>query len=138
MDVKSVVLVGPTGAGKTCLAHALSGLSKAVVPTIGPELYALQRDTLVVHLWDTPGQGQFASVSAPLLDRAELILLCSCDGKYSDAGKRPFLKVRTKDDLGAPWFPADLATSAVTGAGIQHPDSATGGLLSSRIAKIAW
>lgn len=117
---KNVVVLGKPGVGKTSLIHALTGLSKELAPTIGPEVYALTRDSEVVHLWDTPGQDRFASISSNLIGIADLVLSCSEDGSFVQTPKgTPELRVRTKDDLNKPWFPADLATSAFSGAGVR-------------------
>lgn len=117
---KNVVVVGKPGVGKTSLIHALTGLSRELAPTVGPEVFAIQRDSEVVHLWDTPGQDRYASISARLLEGADLVLSCSADGQFVSvpAGVQA-LKVRTKDDLNNPWFPADLATSSVSGSGVR-------------------
>lgn len=117
----SVVLVGPVGVGKTSLAQSLSKLSRDLKATCCPECFALCRGTTVVLLWDTPGFSRFSSVSSALLGSASLLLSCSSCGSYCELpkeAKAKTLRVRTKDDLGEPWFPADLACSSLTGSGV--------------------
>ena len=117
---RNVVVLGKPGVGKTSLIHALTGLSKELVPTTGPEVYALKRGEEVVHLWDTPGQDKYASISSKLVNSADLVLSCSDDGLWVETPRgTPELRVRTKDDLNQPWFSADLATSALSGAGVR-------------------
>lgn len=117
---KNVVVIGKPGAGKTSLIHKLTGLSKELMPTVGPEVYALKRDDVVVHVWDTPGQDKYSSISKGLVASAALVLACSEDGTWVETPRgTPELRVRTKDDLNRPWFAADLATSALSGAGVR-------------------
>ena len=117
MDVVDVVVIGPPGAGKTSLCMALSGLSKDIAPTVMPELYAVSRGDVIVHLWDTPGQGKYSSVSKHLIGRAALAVSCSADGNFVES-PIPAVMVRTKNDLNAPWFHADIATSAHSGENV--------------------
>lgn len=119
-QVATAVFVGKPGAGKTSLVHALSGLSKELSPTVAPAVFAIQRGGQVIHLWDTPGQDRFASVSEDLLSQANLVVACSCDGAWGNSPNTSnVLRVRTKDDLNAPWFPADMACSSLTGCGVR-------------------
>lgn len=113
--VVDVVVTGPPGAGKTSLCMALSGLSKELKPTVQPELYVIDMGDLIVHIWDTPGQGRYSSISNALRHKAALNVSCSSDGHFIETKElKAAIKVRTKNDLNAPWFHADIATSAVT------------------------
>lgn len=136
----SVVFVGPPGVGKTSLIHRLTQLGRPIAPTAGPEAYALSREAQTILVWDTPGQDRFGSFSDRLLANASLVVSCSDTGAYTrphavcatghldghvlPAGEASspvgWLRVRTKDDLQLGWFPADLATSAKTGAGVRE------------------
>ena len=114
-SVVDVVVTGPPGTGKTSLCMALSGLSKELKPTVQSELYVINMGDVVIHLWDTPGQGKYSSISNALRHKAHLNVSCASDGHFIDTKEiKQSIKVRTKNDLNAPWFYADIATSSVT------------------------
>lgn len=113
--VVDVVVTGPPGTGKTSLCMALTGLSKELRPTVQPELYVIDMGDIIVHIWDTPGQGMYSSISNTLRHKAALNISCASDGHFIETKElKAAIKVRTKNDLNAPWFHADIATSAKT------------------------
>jgi len=92
----NLILVGPMGAGKTCIGHRLAGLC-------GLELYDLDREierdsgATVTRLFEREGEAGFRAREAAMLARlldADGIVLATGGGAVLDGGNRALLRER--------------------------------------------
>jgi tRNA modification GTPase len=148
-----VVLVGAPNAGKSSLFNALVGAERTVAAdgrgtTRDAVEHALRLPGGEAVLVDLPGieeaEGELDVLAqrraGDEIDRADLLLECSEDGSAADAALPagvPSIRVRTKADARRDGPREAVATSAVTGAGIEALRSRIAAALASAAPRAA-
>ncbi|MBE0567133.1 MAG: 50S ribosome-binding GTPase, partial [Krumholzibacteria bacterium] len=132
-DGVEVVLSGPVNAGKSALFNALLGQERAIVDdeagttrdvvsarvVRGGTVYVLH-DT--AGLRDDPGRVESKGIARTRRQVAEADIVLAVDDGAAAApppGRAAVIAVRSKCDLGGPTAEGTLATSAVTGEGVE-------------------
>ncbi|MFZ2486312.1 MAG: GTP-binding protein [Candidatus Rickettsiella isopodorum] len=85
-----IILVGNLGVGKTALVQRLIGMefSPNYKPTIGSDLALLQKESIILQMWELSGDKRFKCITKALYKSASIIIYALDSTKDTEENKR--------------------------------------------------